>query len=72
MTLIDAELECDDESEEASEPDWEDTGGGIGTAWLVLISLVDGAVVSLGALFSCTEDHGAAANFGSVHVIILW
>ena len=71
MTLIDAELECDDESEEASEPDWEDTGG-IGTAWLVLISLLDGAVVSLGALFSCTEDHGAAANFGSVHVIILW
>ena len=69
--MIDAELECDDESEEASEPDWEDTGG-IGTAWLVLISLLDGAVVSLGALFSCTEDHGAAADFESVHVTIFW
>jgi hypothetical protein len=34
-----------------------------------LISLLDGAVVSLGALFSCTEDHGAAVVSEAENVI---
>ena len=58
VTLIDAELECDEDSEDASEPDEEDTA--TGTWWF---SPWDGAAVASGAELSCTDDHlaGAAA-----------
>ena len=63
MTLIDVELECDDEREEASEADCEDDTG-TGT-WL-FFSWWDGAVVNSGEESSFTEDHVAATK-KSVH-----
>ena len=66
VTLIDAELECDEDSEDASEPDEEDTA--TGTWWR--FSPWDGAAVASGAELSCTDDHVAVTAVSEAELVL--